>query len=65
MAHGKNAERAGHCGKDYWSRRLPERCPPWGKESRERTHRYERQQARREMRQELIMARGIETMNAG
>lgn len=46
MAHGKNAERKGHCGREYWSRR-PGSQSDWGKRSKRYTHRKERVLRRR------------------
>ncbi len=47
MAKGENAERLGHCGRDYWSRRI-DGVPPWGPVGKWITHRKERAAKRRE-----------------
>lgn len=39
--HGENAERKGHCGREYWSRR-PGSMSDWGKTSKKYTHRKDR-----------------------
>lgn len=49
MAQGERAERAGHAGRDYWSRRLPGGCTPWGAVGKWITHRRERAAAQREL----------------
>jgi hypothetical protein len=45
MTHGKRAERMGHAGREYWSRR-PVRGI-WGRVTKFFTHRAERRAARR------------------
>lgn len=50
MAQGQNA--AKRWGRDYWSRRYPG-AAGWGREGKRLTHRYERQQGRREVRASL------------
>lgn len=47
MAHGQNAQKWGHCGRDYWSRRLPGKCCPWGKAGKMITHERERAERKR------------------
>jgi hypothetical protein len=44
-AKGKGA---GHPGREYWSRRLPGACWPWGAVGKWVTHRRERAAAKRE-----------------
>jgi hypothetical protein len=46
MPHGENAQR--HYGRDYWSRRYPSTCLGWGRYAKRLTHRYERQQGKRQ-----------------
>lgn len=47
MAHGDRAERSGHPGREYWSRRL-RGAWPWGKMGKQVTHRRERAKTRRD-----------------
>ncbi len=47
-AHGENAEKHGHAGREYWSRRPGFRMGSWGRISKWWTHRKERRQAKRE-----------------
>ena len=53
MAHGKNAEKNGHLGKEYWSPRLRGMWP-WGKDAKEMTHRRERAAERRVQHKALV-----------
>jgi len=46
MAKGKNAEKYGHPGREYWSRRYPNGAD-WNKFGKKLTHRYERRQRKR------------------
>lgn len=49
MAHGENAEKRGHGGREYWSRRNPLRVHwalTWGAFGKWLTHRAERRLAR-------------------
>lgn len=50
--HGENAERNGHAGREYWSRRLPGSVS-WGRIGKWLTHRRERADARRQEREIL------------
>lgn len=53
MAHGERAERLGHSGREYWSRRPGFRMGGWGRVSKLWTHRKERRLAAREARAAL------------
>ncbi len=44
--NGKRAEKSGHAGREYWSRRL-RGMVPWGRIGKWLTHRRERAEARR------------------
>lgn len=55
MTHGERAERNGHCGREYWSRR-PGSGMGWGRTWKRVTHRIERLLRRREVRTELAEA---------
>lgn len=46
--HGERAEKMGHAGREYWSRRPGPRMGLWGRISKFFTHRAERRQAKRE-----------------
>jgi hypothetical protein len=48
MSHGERAERQGHAGREYWSRRPGFRMGTWGRVSKWWTHRKERRARRRE-----------------
>ena len=43
MAHGKNAEKDGHAGKEYWASRLHKGGEVPGKYTKKRTARLERE----------------------
>jgi len=55
MSHGENAERLGHPGREYWSKRAGggNGYWPWGPIGKWITHRKERQQAKRTLKKEL------------
>ena len=57
MSHGERAERLGHPGREYWSRRPGGRMWSWGRFGKWLTHRAERVQRKREARRELVEAR--------
>jgi hypothetical protein len=54
-AHGEGAEKFGHAGREYWSRRLRGMWN-WGRIAKAVTHRRERAQRKREARMALIEA---------
>ena len=47
--HGERAERIGHGGREYWSRRPGAPMGTWGRISKWLTHRAERAAKRREL----------------
>jgi hypothetical protein len=53
MPHGKNAEKDGHAGKEYWKSRYSPGGEIPGKFIKEKTHRRERQKAKEEARRKL------------
>jgi hypothetical protein len=53
MAHGENAERGGHPGREYWSRRWNPGCS-WTAWAKLMTHRKERREAARLVRSEKL-----------
>ena len=53
MAHGKNAEKKGHGGKEYWKSRLGPLGESPGRVTKVLTHRKERQKSRRLEREAL------------
>lgn len=46
MAHGKNAEKLGHAGKEYWKSRLHPRGEVPGRATKKMTHKKERLRGR-------------------
>ena len=48
MAHGKNAQKNGRCGREYWSRR-PGSGNSWGPIAKQITHEKERAEAKQEL----------------
>jgi len=52
MSHGKRAERLGHAGREYWSRRHRGMLS-WGRIGKWLTHRRERARAKRELEAEV------------
>ena len=53
MSKGKNAESAGHCGRDYWSKRHPSMCLGWGGYGKYLTRRLERSKAKKIIKSEM------------
>lgn len=53
MAHGKNAERYGQCGKEYWKSRLHKYGEILGKYTKKLTARKERRDDKKIIEEEL------------
>jgi|SaaInl4_135m_RNA_FD_contig_21_1819038_length_619_multi_14_in_0_out_0_1 hypothetical protein len=53
MANGENAEKWGHAGRDYWSKRFPSTCLGWGKSGKILTKRFERRKSKQIIKEEI------------
>ena len=53
MSNGENAEKNGHAGRDYWSKRHPSMCLGWGGYGKWLTKKLERNQAKDVIRKEI------------
>jgi hypothetical protein len=56
--HGERAERFGHAGREYWSRRPGASMGTWGRISKWITHRAERAERKREIQREIEAMKG-------
>jgi hypothetical protein len=54
MAHGQNAEKKGHAGKEYWKSRLHSHGETPGKVTKKMTHKKERRKNKSEVEEEKI-----------